>query len=191
MRTLKSSKADLENKRLIFMEIGLVIALGLVLWAFEIKTFDTKQFGQISRTVDDIPEEMVEITHQSKPAPPPSPQQQSTIFEIVEDDVVVEDEIEIDVEADQDTKVETYIPILIEEEGEEEEAEAPIFTIVESMPEYPGGEQGLMKYLADNIRYPEMARGSGIQGRVFVSFVVEKDGQISDVRVLRGIGGMR
>jgi len=65
----------------------------------------------------------------------------------------------------------------------------PIFTVVESMPGFPGGDHAIIKYLGNNINYPEMARESGIQGRVFVTFVVEKDGQVSNVKVLRGIGG--
>jgi protein TonB len=67
--------------------------------------------------------------------------------------------------------------------------EEPIFTVVEDMPKYPGGEEARNKYMVDNIKYPEGARKNGIQGRVFVSFVVEKDGAVTDVKVLRGIGG--
>ena len=188
MRTLKSPNAELENKLFIFKEIGLIISLGLVLWAFEFKSYDRKEIEQFSMFADDAPEEMVEITLQNKP-PPPKPLQQSTIIEIVENDIEIEQELEIDVEADQDTEVEKYMPVEIIDEEEEEEEEALVFTVVESMPKFPGGERGLLKYLADNIRYPEMARESGIQGRVFVSFIVETDGSISDIRVLRGIGG--
>lgn len=188
MRTLKSPNAELENKLFIFKEIGLIISLGLVLWAFEFKSYDRKEIEQFSMFADDAPEEMVEITLQNKP-PPPKPLQQSTIIEIVENDIEIKQELEIDVEADQDTEVEKYMPVEIIDEEEEEEEEALVFTVVESMPKFPGGERGLLKYLADNIRYPEMARESGIQGRVFVSFIVETDGSISDIRVLRGIGG--
>jgi len=57
------------------------------------------------------------------------------------------------------------------------------------MPEFPGGEGALHQYLAENIKYPQMAKESGIQGRVFVTFVVERNGKVTDVKVLRGIGG--
>ena len=181
----KSAKADLESKKAIFIEIGLVIALAAVLFAFEWKSYEKTELNLASRIVDDTPEEMVEITQHEKPPPPPKPPQQTTIIEIVEDDVEIDDEIEIDVEADQETEVEEYIPI--EEEDEEEEAQ--IFTVVESMPGFPGGESARIRYLNENIKYPQMARESGIQGRVFVTFVVEKDGKVTDVRVLRGIGG--
>jgi protein TonB len=181
----KAPKADLENKKIIFTEIGLIIALAVVLFAFEWKSYEKTDFKLASRVADDIPEEMVEITQHEKPPPPPKPPQQTTIIEIVEDDMEIEDDLEIDVEADQETEIEEYVPI--DEEVEEEEAQ--IFTVVESMPGFPGGEAARIKYLNDNIKYPQMARESGIQGRVFVTFVVEKDGHVTDVRVLRGIGG--
>ena len=182
----KSKKADLESKKMIFIEIGLIIALAGVLLAFEWKSYEKQELDLGQLVVDDTPEEMVEITQQEKPPPPPPPQQQTTVIEIVEDDMEIEDEIEIDVEADQETVVEEYIPV---EDDDEEEEEAQIFTVVESMPGFPGGETAMKRYLAENIQYPQMARESGIQGRVFVTFVVEKDGNVTDVRVLRGIGG--
>lgn len=183
--TKKSAKADLESKKTMFIEIGLVIALAAVLFAFEWKSYEKIELSLASRVVDDTPEEMIEITQHEKPPPPPAPPQQTTIIEIVEDDMEIEDDIEIDVEADQETEVEEYIPV----EEEEEEEEAQIFTVVESMPDFPGGDEARIKYLNENIKYPQMARESGIQGRVFVTFVVEKDGSVTDVRVLRGIGG--
>ena len=182
----KSKKADLENKKVIFIEIGLIIALAAVLVAFEWKSYEKQEIDLATRAVDDTPEEMIEITQHEKPPPPPKPPQQTTIIEIVEDDMEIEDEIEIDVEADEETVMQDYIPV---EEEEEEEEEAQIFTVVESMPTFPGGDVARIKYLNENIQYPQMARESGIQGRVFVTFVVEKDGSVTDVRVLRGIGG--
>lgn len=181
----KSAKADLESKKTLFVEIGMVVALAAILFAFEWKSYEKIEIDLGQRIVDDTPEEMIEITQHEKPPPPPAPPQQTTVIEIVEDDMEIEDEIEIDVEADQETEVQEYIPV----EEEEEEEEAQIFTVVEAMPGFPGGDAARMKYLAENIKYPQMARESGIQGRVFVTFVVEKDGSVTDVRVLRGIGG--
>jgi protein TonB len=182
----KSPKADLESKKTIFIQIGLIIALAAVLLAFEWKSYEKQEITLASRSVDDTPEEMIEITQHEKPPPPPKPPQQTTIIEIVEDDIEIEDELDIDVEADQETEIQEYIPI---EEPEEEQEEQQIFTVVESMPGFPGGDAARIKYLNENIKYPQMARESGIQGRVFVTFVVEKDGSVTDVRVLRGIGG--
>ena len=140
----------------------------------------------MTRTVDNAEEEMVQVTQQEKPPPPPKPPQQTSVIEIVEDDVEIDDDIEIDVEADQETEVQDYVPV---EEPEEEEEETQIFQVVETMPTFPGGDAARIKYLQNNLKYPTMARESGIQGKVFVTFVVEKDGSITDVKVLRGIGG--
>ena len=110
---------------------------------------------------------------------------QTTQLEIVQDDVEVED-IEINADVDQNEVIEEYVPVEVEEE---EVQEQEIFQIVEEMPAYPGGDAKLMEYVAKNIKYPQIARETGIQGRVFVGFVVEPDGSVSNVKVLRGIGG--
>jgi protein TonB len=188
MRTAKSSKADLEGKRFIFREIGIILVLALILLAFEMKSYDKQEIDLISRVADKTQEEMVEITLQEKTPPPPSPMQQTTVIEIVKNEMEIEQEIEIDVEADQTTVVEEYIPIAPMEEEEAAEEEQ-VFVVVESMPSFPGGDEARLAYLNENLKYPLMARESGIQGRVFLTFVVEKDGSITDARILRGIGG--
>lgn len=186
MEAKKTPKADLERKKTIFFEIGLIVALLIVFAAFEYKSYDKQTIDLSQRAVDDIPEEIIPITEQKVKPPPPPPPKQVTQIKIVEDDVEVDEDIDIDVEADDETIVEEYIP---PEEDDEEVIEAEIFTVVESMPEFPGGMGELMKYLATNIKYPPLAKESGIQGRVFINFVVEPDGSISNVKVLRGIGG--
>lgn len=186
METKKTEKADLENKKSLFFQIGLIIALLVVFAAFEYKSYDKITVDIAQRMVDDTPEEIIPITEQKVKPPPPPPPKQVTKITIVEDDVEVEDDIEIDVEADAETEMEEYVPQDIEEE---EIVEAEIFTVVESMPEFPGGMAKLMAYLGNNIKYPPLAKESGIQGRVFINFVVETDGRISKVKVLRGIGG--
>jgi periplasmic protein TonB len=185
----KSAKANLETKKVFFMEFGLIIALALTLLAFEWKTYEKVKVETIQRVADNTPEEMIEITQQENTPPPPAPPQQTTIIQIVEDDVDIDEEIDIDVEADQNTEVQEYKPVEDLGNAQEEEEEVQIFTVVESMPGFPGGESARIQYLNDNIKYPQMARESGIQGRVFVTFVVEKDGSVTDVKVLRGIGG--
>ena len=182
----KSPKADLENKRALFIQIGLIISLTIVLVAFEWKTYDRVLTDLGEREVIDIPEEMVEITRQEQPPPPPAPPPQTTQFKIVEDDVEIEDDFIIDADVDLKTVIEAYIPPVFEEE---EVVEEEIFIVVEDMPTFPGGDEARMRFLSENIRYPQMARESGIQGTVFVTFVVERDGSVTDVRVLRGIGG--
>ena len=120
------------------------------------------------------------------PPPPPPPQQQTTVLEIVENDAEIENEVSIDAESDQQTVVEEYkAPVVEEKEVEETE----IFTVVEENPGFPGGDEARIKFLQSNMKYPTMARESGIQGKVYVTFVVEKNGNVTDVKILRGIGG--
>ncbi len=184
----KTSKADLERKRTLFIEIGLAVALLVVILAFEMKSYDKQTIDLAQRQVQNVEEEMAQITEQNQPPPPPPPQQQqTTIIEIVDDDVEVDEDLDIDVESDEETKAEEYVPPAEEEDDEEEEEQ--IFTVVEDNPEFIGGQAALMKYLAKNIKYPQMARETGISGTVYVRFVVEKDGSVSQVRIARGIGG--
>ena len=186
MENKKTEKADLENKKAIFFQVGLVLVLGLTLLAFEWKTYDKKIVDQNTRKATDVLEEIVLQTQQNTPPPPPPPQQQNTVLEIVENDEVIENEVTIDAEADQKTVVEEYhAPVSEEKEVEETE----IFTVVEESPGFPGGDEARIKFLQENIKYPTMARESGIQGTVYVTFVVEKGGNVSDVKILRGIGG--
>jgi len=188
MEEKKSKKADLESKKTLFLELGLVFTLAFVLFAFNYKSYDRSEGSNIQRVVDNPPEEIIPITKQEVKPPPPPPPRQVTVINIVEDNVDVETDLEIDMEADQSTEVQDYAPIA-ENRKEEEIVEMEIFTVVESMPSFPGGDAARMKFLQENIKYPQMARESGIQGTVYVTFVVEPNGKVSDVRVLRGIGG--
>ena len=186
MDAKKSPKADLESKKVLFTQIGLIIALAVVLLAFEWKSYDKRQFELEQEIIDDAPEEIVPITEQKVKPPPPPPPKQVTVINIVEDDVEIEDDIEIDADVDMDTEIEEFIPMDLDEEEIEEEE---IFRVVEAMPTFPGGDVGLARFLNKNIKYPMMARESNIQGRVYVTFVVETNGSITDIKILRGIGG--
>ena len=187
MEEKKSPKANLENKKLMFIQIGMIISLLIAWMAFEHKSYDKREIDPslLNREVV-LDEEMVEITKQEEQKPQPvEVPKQTTQLEIVQDDVEVED-IEINAEVDQQEVIEEYVPVEVEEE---EVVEQEIFQIVEEMPAFPGGEAKLMEYVTKNIKYPQIARETGIQGRVFVGFVVEPDGSVSNVKVLRGIGG--
>jgi len=187
MEEKKSPKANLENKKLMFMQIGMIISLLIAWLAFEHKSYDKREIDPslLNREVT-IEEEMVEITKQDEQKPQPvEVPKQTTQLEIVQDDVEVED-IEINAEVEQNEVLEEYVaPEVVEEEVVEQE----IFKIVEEMPAFPGGEAKLMEYVAKNVKYPQIARETGVQGRVYVNFVVEPDGSVSNVSVLRGIGG--
>ena len=187
MEEKKSPKANLENKKVMFTQIGLIISLLIAWLAFEHKSYDKRQIDEslLNREVV-LDEEMVEITKQEEQKPQPVEQpQQTTQLEIVDDDVETED-LNINAEVEQNEVIEEYVaPEVVEEEVVEQE----IFQIVEEMPAFPGGEGKLMEYVAKNIKYPQIARETGIQGRVFIGFVVEPDGSVSNVKLLRGIGG--
>lgn len=185
METKKTPKADLENKKRIFLQIGLAIALLGVLAAFEWRTYDRaiQDLGGLDMLI--IEEEDIPITRQETPPPPPPPM--STELVIVEDDVEIEEEFIVDVEATITTEVREFVQVRVAQE--EEISEEVIFTVVEEWPSFPGGEEARLRFLSENIRYPQMAREAGIQGTVFITFVVERNGSVTDVRVVRGIGG--
>jgi protein TonB len=185
MESRKSPKADLESKKAIFFEIGLVLALAIVFFSFNYKSYEKRTVTLVQRQAQAAPEEIVPITEQKVKPPPPPPPKAVTQIKIVNNDVKVNDDVDIDVDANMNTKVADYVP----PEEEESVPEQHIFMVVEQMPSFPGGMAALMKYLATHIKYPELAKESGIQGRVFINFVVEPDGSISHVKVLRGIGG--
>lgn len=186
MEVKKSEKADLEKRKGLYMEIGLVCTLALLLFAFEWKSYKSVDLELVNRAAVVVEEEVIIQTDQSLPPPPPPPPSISTEIEIVEDTKVIENEVEINVEADEKTVIQEYIaPVFVEEAVVEEE----IFQIVEEMPAYPGGDEARMSYLSKNLKYPVLAMESGIQGTVYIGFVVEKDGSVTDVKVARGIGG--
>ncbi len=186
MEAKKSPKADLENKRILFLEIGMIITLAVVLLAFEWRKYDVTVVEMGAREAVEQVEEIIINTKQEVKPPPPKPPPTTTVLNIVEDDVEIENELIIDVEADEEMEIEEYVPIEVEEEEVEEEE---IFLVVEQQPEFPGGEKARLTYLSNNINYPQMARESNIQGTVYVSFVVEPNGSISNVAIMRPIGG--
>jgi len=185
MELKKNPKADLRRYSGIFLEIGMILSLGIMLFAFNITQREktSSNLGELDDMVAE--EEIIPITRQQeiKPPPPPEPPKVTEVLNIVEDDVEIEDELEIeDTEADQETAVE-----IVEIEEEEEEEEAQVFFIVENMPEFPGGDLELRKHIAQNVQYPEIAKENGIQGRVFVQFVVNQKGKVEQVKVVRGV----
>lgn len=187
MEAKKSDKANLEKRKGLFLQIGLVTVLALLLIAFEWTTREvsTGNLGELEEVV--MEEEIIPITRpeEVQPPPPPPPPQITETLEIVEDDVDIEDELIIDdVEARADTRIEFNEMVMEEEEAAEQE----IFFIVEDMPDFQGkGQDGFRQYIAENLKYPQIAAENGIQGRVFVQFVVNEDGTVSDATVVRGV----
>lgn len=184
--TKKSPEANLENKRLTYILMGLVLSFAVFYVAFEWTDKEIEVYDQAVSQDVMFEEEMIEQTMQEEqktppPPPPPAPEVIEEI-QIVEDDVETAD-INISSEDDQTQAQEVVqAPIEMPEEDPEENI---VFVAVEKMPSFPGGQQALMKYLNENIRYPIIAQENGVQGRVFVQFTVRKDGAIDDVQVLR------
>ena len=185
MEIKKNPIADIEKKSSLFMMAGYVVALSVTLLAFEWKTFEQTAGDLGTLMVDNLEEEIIPITEQEikPPPPPPPPPPPAPEIEIVDDDVEIEDEVDIkDVEADQKTEVQEMVKPVVEEESNEPD----FFTIVEDMPFFPGGDAALLKFIAENVTYPPIAKENGITGVVYVSYVVDKDGSIKDVKVVRG-----
>ena len=190
MNRIKSKKADLEGKRYIFLEIGFVFALLTVFFAFNLKTHDKSTIDLEIRSTDNVPEEIIPITIQEIKHPPPLLTNKALVIKIVDNTVEIESDIDIDAMANEETFNQEYIPTFeVKDEEEEIIEEEVIFVVVESMPSFPGGMNKLMEYLQNNLHYPQLAKDLGIQGRVFVTFVIEKDGSVSGTKLLRGIGG--
>ena len=189
MEAKKSPKADLEKKKGLFLEIGLVATLALVLLAFNLKSYDQKEIEIIQNHIDGPEEFDVDITRPDEPPPPPPEPEVVTPTElnVVADNEQVDD-VDINAEDDANTAQQEYVAPVVETK-DEEVVEEEIFISVEKMPEFPGGEEKLYKYLRDNLKYPDMATQQNIQGKVYVQFVVEKDGSIANPKVLRDIGG--
>lgn len=189
MEVKKSPKANLEPRKLTWQLLGFVMVLAFLFVAFEWSrrdvTIDTSQ------AVRDIAfeEEIMPITEQIElpPPPPPAevPAQVPEILNVVENDEEVADvKIQTNEDLGQKVEIKQYVaPTIIEEAPQEDE----IFMVVEDMPEPPGGIAELMKFLGKNIKYPTIAQENGIQGRVVVEFVVNRDGSIVDPKVVRGV----
>jgi periplasmic protein TonB len=181
------------------MIIGIVILLFVVLVPF----FIWKQAANANEEKT-ITTEMMDMANDKKedapPPPPPPPDQVMEQKAKFTAPIVTSDTTEVtDISQDDlnkntvNTNVNTNEDIVIDDDGGdqiiEEVVETPIFTVVEEMPTFPGGDESRIKFLTENIHYPQMAKESGIQGTVYVTFVIDERGRVADVKVLRGIGG--
>jgi periplasmic protein TonB len=184
MEAKKTDKADLTKKSIFFFSIGLFVTMALVLSAFEYRSVDEDAI-ELKGKVSDVFEEVIEVPPTEQPPPPPPPIQAPVIVEVPDEEEIEEEiKVNLDIEVTQDTKVEE---IVVKAEEPKEETDE-IFTIVEESAAPKGGIGAFYKYVQDKMKYPPQARRMGIDGKVFVEFVVNKDGSISDVRAVKGIG---
>jgi protein TonB len=189
MEIKKSEKASLENKRLLFTEIGLVAALLIVYIGFNWSSRDAQVAALEDTTKVLVEEEMIAIPDQLPPPPPEAPNIPvlSDQIDIVEDDIKVDDDLFMNLEDDNSAiEIQDYKEAVVEEEEVEEEA-IP-FQLVEQKPSFNGGDANeFSKWVNSRLVYPEIAKENGVQGRVTLSFTVEADGRVTNVRVLKGV----
>jgi protein TonB len=187
MEIKKSERADLERGKSTSLLIGFVMALSVMFVALEWTQREVEDNSEIYMSKDvSLNEEMVPITLPEKKTvpPPPAAVSQADILEIVDDDAEIEEDIMASTE-DQVEWVDLDEIDYVEVEPEPEEEE--IFMVVEESPEFPGGVQALLEYLRKNIKYPQICKDNNIQGRVLISFVVNKDGAIVDPEVIKSV----
>ncbi|MGL4411573.1 MAG: energy transducer TonB [Bacteroidales bacterium] len=188
MEIKKSPQADLENKRLVYLLLGYVFVLAAIFVGFEWTTSDVKKADLAGVSDAFFEEEIIPITRQETPPPPPPPPAPPTVVEeinIVDNKQEVQDVEIASTEDDKNQKVEVqFRPPVVEEE---DPTEHQIFTVVEEMPQFPGGETALLQYLGKSVKYPVIAQENAIQGRVIVSFTINRDGKVVDPEVVRGV----
>ena len=189
MEVKKSPKASLENKRLLFVEIGLIISLTAVYIAFNWSSRETNVVELADNTQAVEVEDMVPITE----ATPPPPPEVAPKIPVLSDEIsIVDDEIKIDdsfLSLEDDSSMGVEIMDYVEEVQEEVvEEEAIPFQLVEEKPSFNGGDANeFSKWVNSRLVYPEIAKENGIQGRVTLQFTVLADGRVANVKVLRGV----
>ena len=189
MEEKKSKKANLENKKLLFIEVGLCFSLFVTLAAFQWGTRDANVSVLEEETQMIEEEEIIPITQETPPPPPETPKIPvlSDQIDIIDDDIKVDDDLFMNLEDDANLGVE--IGDYIEEVQEEViEEEAIPFQLVETRPSFNGGDANeFSKWVNSRLVYPEIAKENGVQGRVTLQFTVEKDGSVTNVKVVRGV----
>lgn len=186
MEAKKLPKADLENKRTYFSNFGLIISLLLMIIIFGWKTYDVEQVVITQRVKRIEPEIIVDITKQHKPLPIPIPAAPTMLNLVDNSKTDVDDLNSINADDLPDLPAPVYIPLV---KPEEEKNIEEVVIVPDIAPQFPGGIEELYRYLYERVKYSTMAKEANIEGTVHITFVVERDGSITDVRLLRGIGG--
>lgn len=184
MEAKKNPKLNLDRKKVLFFNIGLFLSLCFVVAAFEWKSYDKIAMIEVTAT-ETFETQIIPITEIPEPEPPKPKIIVKSFVETTEPEMEIED---IEIVIDQDALMDYEAPAepidlnIAEEEAEE------AFVIVEDMPEPIGGFTEFYKYVAENIEYPIGAKRMGTEGRVFVQFIVDREGKITNAKVLKGIG---
>ena len=189
MQPKKNEKVDLTKNSSLYFVIGLATILFISWQAIEWKTYEKDLYGYEALNIDDEDDEEIPITEQLKTPPPPPPPPAPEVIEVVEDEEEVEETVIESTETNEDEIVE-----IVEVEEEFDDVDVP-FAVIEDVPIFPGCErvskserrncfqEKMNKHIRKNFRYPEIAQEMGIQGRVYVNFIIAKDGQITNIRM--------
>jgi len=183
METKKSDRAQLESKRTLYFSIGLVLSVAAITLAFEWKSYELGPLVDLRSTESEVPEvQQVPITIQT---PPPPPVVMPVIKEIPdEEEPAVDINFTFDIEVDEASVIDNPVPDNLPDETTEDEP----FIFVEQQPAPEGGMQAFYRYVSQKINYPQQAVRQGVEGKVFVSFIVNTDGSLTDIQILKGIG---
>jgi periplasmic protein TonB len=189
MEAKKSKEADLEGKRRVFQTVGLVMISAVVLMAFTATSADIAERVEFTEEEETFQEETMAILEIEEPEPeqeemaaPPPPAPEEIIIE--EDDVEIEENFNFDPTEGGPPPIETG-------NGDDLTIQAePIVDFAEKEPSFPGGEGAMHRYIQENVVYPELSREMGEQGTVYVQFVVNSDGSIEDVKVVKPVSDL-
>lgn len=189
METKKTYKANLENKRTLLTEVGLVAAMGIVLMAFEWGTPETKVATLAGNDAAFISDDIeIPVTMETPPTPPAPAVILNDLIEILPDDIKIDEDLEFKSldDSQMEIPIMDYIPQSVQDE-EVDEAPVPFFA-VEEKPLFNGGDANeFSKWVNSNLKYPSIAQANGVEGRVTLQFTVNTDGSVSNVKVLRGV----
>ena len=184
MKTKKSKKADLENKRPLFFSIGLLMSLSIVFLAFEWKSPAKKVETFNPLNIEAPVEEMMPVTKEEEKKEIALLKPEIIDFELVSDETDVKDDLnffESEIGKDDPVDIQVFVPKAVEKEDD-----VPVW-FVDEMPEFPGGMASLLRFINSSIKYPVIAQENGIQGKVIITFVIDKEGSVTNVNVFRGI----
>ncbi len=189
MEIKKTQKADLQEKKTLFSEIGLITVLTIILVAFEWSSSDKQEVMELAGQSVEAEEEIIPITQEQQELPPEMPKVPviSDVIDIVDDDIEIKEDLLVNLEDNANLGVEImdYKAEVVEEVVEEE---AIPFALVEEKPKFQGGDANkFSKWVNSKLVYPEIAKENGVQGRVTLQFTVGTDGTVSNVVVLRGV----
>ncbi|MEI6122852.1 MAG: energy transducer TonB [Bacteroidota bacterium] len=192
---LRKNYKKFVTRSVIISAIFLVLAVLIPFIIFK-QSYSANQDQEVSVNLENMNKPKEENAPPPPPPPPEATVEQKAKFTapvVVTDTTEVTEINQDDLNKTTNTNVNTNEEVVVEDDNSnnviEEVVETPIFTVVEEMPSFTGGDEARVKFLQDNIKYPQMAKESGISGTVYVTFVVDEKGKVADVRVLRGIGG--